>query len=577
MSSTYRGLSLSPGLAMGKICLIDSSHLAHRQTITEKEIQSELDLFHQALVSTRRELQELKEQVRHDVGESEAEIFEVQMMLTKDPYFIHQVEDKIEKDKKSAGWAIEETLEAALKSLENLEDPYFRDRINDFRDVSNRILETITASERQCYVGGEEDIIIAAETLLPSHTVNLRTVRIRGFITVHGGATSHAAILARSLGVPLVSGVPEFFHDAKVTDHVILIGFRGEVILNPTAEDVEHFQRVKEIQEIRRQKSEKLASLPSVTRDDISVTLLANIGSPDDIAPALKAGAEGVGLYRTELHFMDREEIASEEEQYNDYINVVKQATPRPVTIRTLDVGGDKVVGGMKFHKDPNPYLGYRAIRISLREPELFKIQIRAILRAAVHGPVKMMFPMISQLEELLSIRDIVKQVKADLTHEDVPFNPNVPLGIMVEVPSTAFMIDSFLPYVDFVSVGTNDLIQYLLAVDRGNETIASLYQPFNPSVLGMLKRIADRTSKYNIQASICGEIAGDPLFTESLVGMGYRILSMSAPFVIHVKMRIRSLDGPTSLQHAEKLLQFNLSKDIREYLQRRARKSLST
>ncbi len=571
----YRGLKIAPGIAGGYLCIINShQHIEHNK-ISHRDVKSELQQFRTTLSETEKELSHLSAQVTKELGKDEAAIFQVQQMMVKDPYFLNQIEHKISVDRKSLGWSIEETLEEAYRTMQQLDDSYFRERINDFRDVTHRLLKHILASERQTFLETHKDIVIAAENLLPSHTVSLPRNKIVAFITEHGGLTGHAAILSRSLGVPLVSGISELFKKANIGDEVIVNGYYGEVILNPTAKQYASLQRIKSIIQKRVKERKKIARLVTKTKDGEKVSLFANIGSFRDAKDARQMGAKGVGLYRTEMYFLNREEPASEEEQYLDYKRIADYFYPDPVVIRTMDLGGDKFKAGKPGQKEPNPYLGCRAIRISLRQPEIFKTQIRAILRAGVNGNVKIMFPMITCIEEVYEIKKFISSAKKELKKSNKKYDETMPAGIMVEVPSVAIDIASYLPHVDFISVGTNDLVQYTLAVDRGNESISNMYQPLNPSVLYLLNHISQQARLFEKEASICGEMAGTSRYTDLLLGMGYRNLSMSAPFLLHVKMRIRSIHMKETSLTWEKMKTLTSASKIEDFIEKHFSDSL--
>ncbi len=567
-----KGLPVSPGTAIGRVCIIGSSHAVDKQKIRKKDVNAELERLKIAISETRTELEQLKKKVSTSVGKKEADIFDVQILLTEDPYLMTQLEQKIVGEHKNLAWAVEETLQDSLTSFQKIEDAYMRERAADLKDVASRILNKVTEYQRECFIDENNDVIIAAENLLPSQTVGLQTGRIRGFITEHGGATSHAAILARSLGVPLVSGIIDLLRVIPFGATAIVDGFRGEVVLNPTQDNISYFQKLQKTILQREKQSEKLAKLPAVTKDKVEIKLLANIGSYEDAIHAIELGAEGVGLYRTELHFMDRKSYASEEDQYLDYKKIVQKISPYPLIIRTLDLGGDKYLHNDLAYKEPNPYLGLRAIRISLRDTDIFKTQLRAIFRAATVGNIKLMLPMISSVEEVLAARKVIRATLKELSKSGIEHNPDVPLGAMIEIPSAAINIRSFLKIVDFVSVGTNDLVQYTLAVDRGNEKVSSLYQPFHPAILTLLEAIGRAGQEFGKETSVCGEIAGDPLFTELLIGFGFRNLSMSAPFIPHVKVRVRQLYTNECRKSSQKAREFVLASEIRKYVENQLR-----
>ncbi|MBN1540550.1 phosphoenolpyruvate--protein phosphotransferase [candidate division KSB1 bacterium] len=573
----YNGLALSPGLELGTLCFLQSPCNWERKRIAPDEIDSELEKLDASLQATRQELLQLKSRLDQNVGGTTAEILDFQILLTKDPYLINPIHRKITIDCKQAGWALEETLEEIRASINNLKDIFFRERFSDFLDLGNRVLQHINECRLCSYWQTAERLIIAARTLLPSQTVDLPEGRVIGFITQRGGVTGHAAILARSMGIPLVSGIYDLFERGLTGDPIILDGYRGAVIHHPSGEQLESYQRVKEILLKRKALEKADSAAPAITLDGLPIHLLANINSDGDVPQVLQMGAEGVGLYRTELHYLHRMEFADEEEQYQNYKKIALQLSGAPFVIRTLDIGGDKLVPGDFGTKEPNPNLGYRAIRISLREPGLFAAQLRAIYRSALYGAVQVLFPMVSSLEQVVAIKKIINEVVGDLQRAGIPCREKIPMGIMIEIPSAAIRIDSFLQEVDFVSVGTNDLIQYTLAVDRGNEVVSELYQPADPAVLHLLAQIGRAAHKAGKEASICGEMAGDPLYTELLLGLGFRRLSMSPAFIEPVKARIRHIDLADAEKFADRLLGCRFADEVQIMLERRIHDILVT
>lgn len=567
----FRGLALSPGLAFGHVCIFGPIGRVPKRKIRIKEVDSELDRLHYVLEMTKRQITEIRTSVTKDLGTAEGAIFDVQFLLTEDPYLQSQLQHKIVVERKNLEWAISEVIEESVQLLGSVNDSYMRERVHDIRDVGNRLIENLLGQQRQCFLDDTLDMIIAAENLVPSQTVQLPKARVRGFVTEHGGATSHAAILARSLGVPLVSGLEGILQQLSLGTTLIVDGFRGEVILSPSKEQIAAFNR-RHSEWLQREKvAVELAALEAKTRDGKAVQLMVNIGSPDDVQNAVDVGANGIGLYRTELYFIDRNRFASEEEQFADYRLIAQQFGQREVTIRTLDLGGDKFFGSaVQVTPEANPYLGRRAIRISLEEIEVFKTQLKAILRASHYGNVRIMFPMISSLEEILQIKRVLRTVKKELAESGYDFNPKIPVGIMIEIPSAALVIDSLLSVVDFCSVGTNDLIQYTLAVDRSNERVSKFYEPLNPAILSLLETVTKAAQKANKKTSICGEMAGDPLYTELFIGMGYETLSMSSHFLPIVKKRVREIAFTEAKAVASQCLGFHRVSRTRRFLEER-------
>lgn len=563
----YHGLAVSPGLAIGKVCVFGDIHVAPRRKIKVSQVERELNRLTKAIEQSKLELSELKSLAEKKVGIKEAEIFGAHLLFLDDPVFLAQIQKKMVENKINLEAAVEDVMTDSVRMFSKIQDPHLRERIQDIRDVGRRLLENLMGFDRSSILSTEDDVIIAADELTPSQTVNLKKNRIRGFVTEKGGPTSHAAILARSLGVPLVSAIPNLISRLKMGSLLIVDGFHGELISNPSKEELESFQNRLKTLHIQEDEKKRIAKLPATTKDGVTIQVFANIRSEDDVQTAIHANADGIGLYRTEIHFLDHDQFPNEDEQLEHYRRVVERMLPNPVTIRTLDLGGDKFSRFYPDLKETNPYLGLRAIRISLEHPELFKIQLRAILRASVYGNVKLMLPMISGIEEIIKTKRLLRKCKAELRQEKKAFNAKLSLGVMIEVPSASLVIDSILKYVDFVSVGTNDLIQYTIAVDRGNEKVSNLYEPIHPAVLTLLNNLAQAAKRAKKPISICGEMAGDPRYTSLLLGMGYSELSMSSFFIPHVKSKIRTMTMAEVESITKKILSLEKISDIKQYL----------
>lgn len=529
------------------------------------DIQKELNRLSKAIEESKKQLQHIKAKVEKEMGPEEARVFEAHLLFLEDAYFYSQVEKKIIDKGITLEMAIEEVIRDSAELLKETKDPYLRERAQDIRDVGKRLLRNLLGYERQSLLKDEKDIIIVAEELTPSDTVHLDKERIRGFVTEQGGITSHASILARSMGVPLVSGIIGFVRDLEIGETLLVDGFRGEVIRNPTRKEIAIFhRRVKDIKALAREE-DRLAHLPAITLDGHKVDLLANIASEEDLPIALHSKAEGIGLYRTEIYFINREDFPSEEEQFEVYRRVAEKLSP--VTIRTLDLGGDKYHPIFPRPRELNPYLGYRAIRVSLEHPEVFKTQLRAILRAGAFGEIRVMFPMIATVEEVKTAKNILAEAKAELRERGVPYDEKIQVGAMIEIPSAAIIAELILKEVDFLSVGTNDLIQYTLAVDRSNERVSRLYEPLNPAVLRLLKSLAEKAERVGKEISICGEMAGDPRYTLLLLGLGFSKLSMSSVFIPHIKKIIRSSTIESARKLAAEVLKLGEIEEIKRLL----------
>jgi len=564
-SRKFTGIAVSPGLACGKACILGGAPVIPKRKVDIGDIQKELSRLTKAIEESKRQLQQIKAKVEKEMGPEEARVFEAHLLFLEDAYFYSQIEKKLIDKGITLEMAIEEVIRDSAELLKETRDPYLRERAQDIRDVGKRLLRNLLGYKRQSLLKGEKDIIIVAEELTPSDTVHLDKERIRGFVTEEGGITSHASILARSMGVPLVSGVIGFVRDLEMGETLLVDGFRGEVIRNPTRKEIAVFhRRIKDIEALAREE-DRLAHLPAITLDGHKVDLLANIASEEDLSLALHSRAEGIGLYRTEIYFIDREDFPSEEEQFEIYRRVAEKLSP--VTIRTLDLGGDKYHPVFPRPRELNPYLGYRAIRVSLEHPEIFKTQLRAILRASAFGKVRVMFPMIASLEEVKAAKRVLEEAKAELRKSNASYDERIQVGAMIEIPSAAIMAELILTEVDFLSVGTNDLIQYTLAVDRSNERVSRLYEPLNPAVLHLLKSLAEKAERAGKEISICGEMAGDPRYTLLLLGLGFSKLSMSSVFIPHIKKIIRSSTIKSARELATKALRLGEVEEIKKVL----------
>jgi len=567
------GLVVSPGLGRGRVCTLGGPPVVERRTIKASEIPQELSRLERALAAVRKELLGLRDRVRDEVGGSEAAIFDAHLLFLEDPYLRSRIIQKLVEEHINVEAALQDVLRDSAGVLESVSDGYLRERAQDIRDVGERVLEHLAGEERERLFCEVEEIVLVGEELTPTQTARLDRRRIRGIVTSRGGPTSHAAILARSLGVPMVTGIRDALQHLTPGSQAIVDGYRGLVIVHPLPRDLALYERRQEEIAIQMAQEEQLRDIEARTRDGRRIHLYANIGSAEELEAALEKGAEGIGLYRTEIHFIDREQLPDEEEQFGYYRRVVEGAAPRPVVIRTLDLGGDKLARFFRLNHEDNPYLGLRAIRVSLAEPELFLAQVRALLRAGAYGNLKILLPMVSTIEEVEETRRLIEQAKQELRAQGVPFPEQVPVGAMVEVPSAAVVIDDLLQLVDFVSVGTNDLIQYTLAVDRSNVRVSQLYEPLSPAVLRLLDRLQNAAARAGKEISICGEMAGDTRYTALLVGMGYQHLSMSPFFIPQVKRVILTLHFEDAHRVVRRILELPKIARIRRELSSYARK----
>lgn len=554
MSLLISGIGASPGLALGEVLVYREASLDYDHApISESDVAGEKARLQEAFKKSRAQLNEIKERARNNIGAGEAAVFEAHIMILDDPDLAKKIDLKIEKENKAAPAAVEEAFGEYVQIFAALDDDYMRERVADIVDVQKRLLANLLGVKLNPLEELQGKVILVAEDLPPSVTALLDRERVLGMVTEVGGRTSHTAIMACSLEVPAVVGASGIVEKVSPGERVIVDGERGEVILDPGAEEEKIFQdRVKTYRE-RQNKLAQLKNLPAETKDGRRIQLAANIGSHLDIAGAKKYGAQGVGLFRTEFLFMGRREKPDEEEQYAAYREVAEAFGEAPVIIRTLDIGGDKNLPCLDFPPELNPFLGWRAIRFCLDHRPLFKAQLKAILRAGCYGNVKILYPMISGLEDLRASNDVLAGAKQELREQGVPFNEAVDVGIMVEIPSAALISDLLAKEVDFFSIGTNDLIQYTLAADRMNEKVRHYYQPLHPAVLRLLHMIVKGAEKAGIPVGVCGEMAGNPEATAVLLGLGIRELSMSATSIPKVKEKARQLCYRDCRKMAEK------------------------
>ena len=513
--------------------------------IPEQELDAEVARFEGALLATRKELLELQERLSESAGASDASIFDAHLLVLEDPSLIDEVNRGIRKEKHNAEFVFQSVSHRFIRTLSNIEDAYLRERALDLEDVARRVIRHLLGKSGQRIAGHDRNHIIVADEITPSDTATLNRGNVAGFITEKGSKTSHTAIMARALGIPAIVGL-EGICDALENGNVILMdGYSGKIFLNPSAATLSIYQQLALEKEQVEEGLETLRERDSITLDGHSIILSANIELPEELDDVAACGAEGIGLYRTEFLYFNRTTPPDEEEQYKVYRHVAEGAAPHAVIIRTLDIGGDKPTECLDLALEENPFLGCRAIRFCLMNPEIFKTQLRAILRAGVHGQIRIMFPMISGMEELLHAKALFEEASCELKARGVPYQSDMEIGVMIEVPSAALMADVLAREVKFFSVGTNDLLQYLMAVDRGNERIAHLHDPANPAVVRILKSVIDAAHAAGIWVGVCGELAGDIEFTPMLIGLGVDELSASAALVPRIKKAIRSLDLP--------------------------------
>jgi len=551
-----KGINASNGVAIGNVFLYEKQELiVEDKKITEAQVQENLDRLNGAVEISKKELEALRVKTEQELSAEEAQVFVAHAMLLDDPEFIGKVRKNIEGPQEAAS-AVDQITKETASIFEMMDDEYFKERASDMRDVGNRLLRHVMGVEAADLSSIGENTIVVAEDLTPSDTAQMDKTKVVGFATDVGGRTSHTAIMARSLEIPAVLGLVDVTKHVKTGDIIVVDGSNGVVEINPDDATVADYQAKKEAYEKELAELAKLKDLPAETKDGHKVELGANIGTPNDVEGALNYGADGIGLYRTEFLYMDASSMPDEEVQYEAYKKVLEGMDGKPVIIRTLDIGGDKKLDYLKMDDEMNPFLGVRAIRLCFNEIELFKTQLKAILRASVYGDAHIMFPMISNINEVRKAKGIVEECKAELQAAGKEFDPDTKVGIMVEIPSAAVTADLIAKEVDFFSIGTNDLCQYTLAVDRMNEKIAHLYDPYNPAILRLVKNVIDASNQYDGKfTGMCGEMAGEPDAALLLLGLGLHEFSMSASSLLKVKKIIREASYAEAKEMAEKAL----------------------
>ncbi len=558
-SIILRGIPASPGIGIGKAFVLSEEDLSYtRRSIKKENVKKEITRFRQALAKTKTDINQSRDRVLKALGKSHEALIDVHLLILEDALFSKDIEKKISEDRINSEAALVQVLDHVSKTFEKLGDEYFRQRKDDIMDVGRRVMRHLLGHQTLGLSQLTERSILIARDLAPSDTLTLRDELVEAFATDIGGRTSHTAILAQGLEIPAVVGLKEVVSHVKSGDLLIVDGNEGLVIINPTMATLENYRKVREIQHAASRDLEKLRDLPAQTTDGHKVVLASNLETPEEVKPALGHGAEGIGLYRTEFLYLNRSKLPTEEEHYQNYRAVARQMLPYSIIIRTVDLGGDKLApfGVTGLDNEPNPFLGLRGIRLCLRYPDLFKTQLRAILRASVEGKLKIMYPMITGIEELKQANRILNEVKQELKDKRIPFDPKIETGVMIETPSAAVIADVLAKECDFFSIGTNDLIQYTLAVDRVNENVAPLYNPLHLGVLRLIRGIIEAAHQSNKWVGMCGEMAGDPVMTKVLLGMGLDEFSVPAAAVPKIKHLIRSMRYEDAKALAQDVLQ---------------------
>ena len=542
MKPTLQGIAASDGIAIAKVYTLTEPDLTVTK-VTVEDSEKEVSRLDDALAASIKDVELIKETALKNLGEEEAQVFDAHLMVLSDPELIGQVKDSITSNKVNAEAALKEVTDMFISIFAGMEDnPYMQERAADIRDVSKRVLAHLLGVKIPSPATIKDEVIIVAADLTPSDTAQLNRQYVKAFVTDIGGRTSHSAIMARSLEIPAIVGTKEVTSIAKDGDIIIVDGLAGDVFLNPSEEVIAEYRAKAEAFAAQQAEWEKLKDSKTYTKDGHQVELAANIGTPKDLEGVVHNGAEGVGLYRTEFLYMDSHEMPTEEDQFEAYKAVLEGMNGKPVVVRTMDIGGDKELPYLPLPHEMNPFLGYRAIRISLHEPAMFRTQLRALLRASVYGKLRIMFPMIATLNDFRGAKALLEEEKAKLIAEGVAVSDDIQVGIMIEIPAAAVLAHQFAKEVDFFSIGTNDLIQYTMAADRMNERVSYLYQPYNPSILTLIKHVIDSAHKEGKWAGMCGEMAGDQTAVPLLVGLGLDEFSMSASSILKTRSLISKL-----------------------------------
>ena len=561
----FEGAGVSPGMACGKIHVVrDDLDDVPRYRIAPSQVPDEIGRFETALIQTRMQILEMQQRIAESIGAKDAAIFDAHLLVVEDRTLIDEVLRKLETELCNVEWVFQEVATRYAETLNKIDDPYLRERALDIQDVTKRVVRNLQGKAPKTFLALSESHILVAHNLTPSDTASMNRANVLGIATDLGSRTSHAAILARSLNIPAVVGLHDITAKLETGQHVLVDGSDGLLIVNPAPETIGHYAELESRRARVVAQLKELRTTRSTTRDGRHIVLSANIELPEDVEAVAANGAEGIGLYRTEFLYLNRTTLPTEDEQFETYRKVAERVRPDPLIIRTFDLGGDKLAPGtVDITDELNPFLGWRAIRLCLENIDIFKTQLRAILRASAVGNIKIMFPMISRLEELRGAKAVLAECHQELRRSGVPLDEEIEVGAMIEIPSAALCANVLASEVDFFSIGTNDLIQYTLAVDRVNEKIAHLYEPTHPAILRLLKMIAEAAHAHHIWVGVCGEMAGDVALVPLLLGLGMDELSAGATSVPRVKRAVQSLALPECRELVEETLKLNTSSEI--------------
>ncbi len=561
-----RGLGVSPGIAIGEVQLTEKVVFTTRkEAISAEQVDSELNRLNGAIERTHKQLMRIRDKVKDIVGEEHAFIFDAHLLILQDKSLLMSLKEIVRKEKTRAEWAISSVHVKYQKLFESIDDEYLMQRKFDVADVLSKMYRNLEPSKPGKKEDGKEKILVAHELLPSEAALRLSKGNVLAVALDMGGQTSHTAILARSLNIPTVMGLRNVSQRVKNGDVLIVDGTDGEVLINPPLAIQKEFVSKKKKYDDYRKDLKKIAKLSSKTLDKFEFLPLANIELPEEVPLAFSMGAEGIGLFRSEFLYLQSTTPPTEEAHYQTYSKIAKDAYPSPVYIRTIDMGGEKNIPQLKIEKEPNPALGLRAIRLSLRDREFFKVQLKAILRASARGNVKVLIPMITELEEIEEVKMLLREIQQEMREKNIPFDENIPLGVMIEVPAAAALTDILVKEVDYISIGTNDLIQYYLAVDRSNELVSYLFKPLHPSVLRLLKFIIETAQSENKEVTVCGEMAADTLSAIVLLGLGLRKFSMNPIFIPRIKNVLRSVEQKTAKEVVEEVLTLKTAQEIEE------------
>ena len=555
MSQKITGIAASEGIAIAPVYLLVDPVLTYEK-VTIDNVQEELARLNTAVDQAKSEIKKIRHHAQQQLGEDEAQVFDAHLLVLEDPEYLTQIQQVVEEEQVNAELALDQVTATYIQMFEAMEDnPYMQERAADLKDVSQRLLAALLGVELPNPSTIDHEVIVVAHDLTPSDTAQLNKKHVKAFVTEVGGRTSHSAIMARSLEIPAIVGATGILNHVQQGQKLIVDAIKGEAIVDSDAEELKTYQEEQTSYQDQRRQLQALIDVKSATKDGKEIEIAANIGTPKDLAGVKANGADGVGLYRTEFLYMDAKNLPSEDEQYAAYRQALCEMHPKGVVVRTMDIGGDKSLPYLDLPKEMNPFLGYRAIRISLDRQEMFKTQLRALLRASVHGNLKIMFPMIATVEEFRKAKEIFQQAQRELQDEGIEVSKTIELGIMIEIPAAAVLADQFAQEVDFFSIGTNDLIQYTMAADRMNEQVAYLYQPYHPAILRLVHHVIQASHQADKWTGMCGEMAADPIAIPLLLGLGLDEFSMSASSILPTRKLVSEWTTAQAQELAQKAI----------------------